>query len=169
MKKLLLILAALVLLCPMAFAETENEAVELFPHIGASTREEIQAAITAPFIKAEGVTGGTNMYYGEGEASLCFRYAHKDREENYGWGHETVYYISINMAGYSLNGIRVGDKAEDVDALCIADGWTGMAEPPQNCDGGYEKTVGGVEYTLGYIIEYGTGCINHVHIKAVNV
>ena len=170
MKKLI-VLMLICLLCMPAFAEeAAPECIDLFPYIGSGTRDEIKAVITEPFIRGDVVTGGSNLYYGESLADcICFRYAREDCEETYGWGYGTVYYVSIGTDGYSLMDIRVGDTTEDIAAICLADGWTEMAEPPQNCDGGYEKTVDGVSYTLGYIIEYGTNQINHVSIKAVNV
>ena len=167
MKKLIAFLLICLLFVP-AFAQEAAGSIDLFPYIGNSTREGIQAVIAAPFIKGEGVTGGTNMYYGESLADcICFRYAREDRGETYGWGHETVYYVSISTGGYSLMGIGVGDKVEAMAGICLSGGWTEMAEAPQNCDGGYEKTADGVNYTLGYIIEYGTDQINLVYIEAI--
>ena len=168
MRKLILLLAVL-LLCVPAFAETEPADMELFPFIGNSTREEFRTAVPEEFISAKRFSDGVTTYLGAslGEG-ITTRHAHEECEENYGWDHETVFYVSISMSGYSLNGIRVGDKAADVDALCLADGWTEMAEAPKNCDAGYEKTVDGVKYTLGYIIEYGEETINLVFVEAEN-
>ena len=44
-----------------------------------------------------------------------------------------------------------------------------MDVPPDMLDGGYEKTVDDVRYTLGYIIEYGTECVNFVSIQAAKI
>lgn len=161
-----MILLVLCLFCMPAFAESTDD-IELFPCIGASTRKEVLDMVDEAFMKGiRGKDGGT-VYLGESYAScVAVKYAHEECEETYGWDHETVYYISLSMSGYSLNGIRVGDKAADVDAVCLEDGWVKMNEAPLNCDAGYEKTMDGVKYTLAYIIEYGTDWINHVHVKA---
>ena len=166
MKKLI-VLMLICLLCVPAFAEEEAaDSIDLFPYIGNSTREEIQAVITEPFFTEQSVSGGKSLYYGESYVDcLCFRYAYKDSTEIHGWDGGTVYYVNVNMSGYSLMGISVGDTIEDTAAICAADGWTEMAEAPAMCDGGYEKTADGVKYTLGYIME--SDAISLVYIEAV--
>ena len=168
MKKLIAFVLICLLFVPAFAEEAAPECIDLFPYIGSGTRDEIKSVITEPFIRGDVVTGGSNLYYGESLADcICFRYAREDHGETYGWGDGTVYYVSLSTGGYSLMGIGVDDTTEDIAAICLADGWMEMAEAPQNCDGGYEKTAGGVKYTLGYIIEYGTSQINLVYIEAI--
>ena len=152
------------------FAEEAADCIDLFPYIGTATRDEFRTDVSEEFISAKRVSDGVTMYLGNSLADgITMRCTHEECEETYGWDHRTVFYVSICMDGYSLMGIRVGDTPEDIADVCLSDGWTEMAEAPQNCDGGYEKTIDSVNYTLGYIIEYGTNQINLVYIKAVNI
>ena len=172
MKKLILLLLVCCF-CVPALAENDAPAVanlDLFPLIGNSTRADFLAAVSEPFFKGVSVEDGSAVYLGESYAScVVMRHTRQEREINHGWEPDTVFYVSLSKTGYSLNAISVGDNIADIDALCIEDGWTKMDVPPDMLDGGYEKTVDGVRYTLGYIIEYGTECVNFVSVQAVRI
>ena len=172
MNKLILLLLVCCF-CVPALAENDVPAVanlDLFPLIGNSTRADFLAAVSEPFFKGVSVEDGSAVYLGESYAScVVMRHTRQEREINHGWEPDTVFYVSLSKTGYSLNAISVGDNIADIDALCIEDGWTKMDVPPDMLDGGYEKTVDGVRYTLGYIIEYGTECINFVSVQAAMI
>ena len=170
MKKLLVLLLAC-LMWTSAFAETTApEPLELMPYLGNITWKELRPLIPETFISGNRVKSGMMMYLGDSlDSGLNDQYAHSDAEVSFGWEHETVFYVSISKTGYSLSGVSVGDNVADVDARCLADGWTKMDVPPDMLDGSYEKTVDDVRYTLGYIIEYGTECVNFVSIQAAKI
>lgn len=167
MKKLLALLLAC-FMCTAAFAETAApEPLELMPYIGNITWKELRPLIPDPFFTGNGDPSGIMMTLGENLASCVnVMYADEDAEIPYGWDPTIVFFFSISKSGYSLNGISVGDRISDIEAICMADGWTKMDVIPDLLDGAYEKTTEGVQYTLGYIIEYGTDQVSYVSVKA---
>ena len=172
MKKLIFLLLVCCF-CVPALAEDEVPAIaslDLFPLIGNSTRAEFIAAVGEPFFKGTTVKDGSVVYLGESYAScVVMRHTREDREINYGWEPDTVFYVSISKTGYALNFICVGDNVSDIEPLWLATGWTKMGVPPEQLDGGYVKTEDGVRYTLGYIVEYGTDCVNFVSVQAEKI
>lgn len=169
MKRLIALLLVF-LFCAPALAEPEATPaadaatgdVELFSYIGRPF-EELYADIGGELDRHYFPDGATVYLHW---LAVTARHTFANADIKHGWPDDTVYYISVSDAGYSLYGIRVGDTEAEIRALCEAEGWTVMEEAPKYCDLGYETTIEDVKYTLGVIFEYGTDEINLVDIEA---
>jgi len=170
MKKWLVILLAL-LLCAPAFADSDAQPGETAaPEAG---DVELSGYIGMPFDDLYADIGGDldRHFFPDGATVylhwmvVSTRHTYPNAEEKYGWEDGTVFYLSLSEAGYSLNGIKVGDTEESIRAFCDGDGWTELETAPKYCDFGYEKTVDGVRYTMGFILEYGEDYINLVFLQ----
>ena len=151
MKKLLCALLALVLLWASALAE-EAVPLELTEFLGRPFND-LQAVVGGT-VKRSGHSDGVTAYFTVPDG-LTARYASDNSSVRTGWSAGTVFYFSLSteMSDFTLGGVCPGQKLEEAMAHCLAEGWTELAQAPDMLSGGLEKTVEGVKYTLGYMLE----------------